>query len=202
MMMKKFFNWNHNPTPVTVCFSEALGYPCCSDPNAVVVTTDEFGQWSIENNEWCGILGSETTASILTPTINTETYYLYNSASNNCIHSSGILDSPIILAYCDYFIYFLWDIPYTHNGHFHLKFDNTHCIMLSDDESLVLGECGDSSTIFYRNGNFIKSPIYTDKCFGLVNTYTLGLTECIEFDTNQIIYFNLWIDEPLEPIDN
>ncbi|KAG4083029.1 hypothetical protein H8356DRAFT_1364102 [Neocallimastix lanati (nom. inval.)] len=53
-----------------------------------------------------------------------------------------------------------------------------HFIMLSDDESLVLGECGDN------------------------NTYTLGLTECNEFDINQIFYFNLWIDEPLEPIDN
>jgi len=106
------------------------------------------------------------------------------------------------LAYCDYSTYSLWDIPYTHNGHFHLKFDNTYCIMLSDDESLVLGECGDSSTIFYRDGNFIKSPIYTDKCVGLVDTYTLGLTECNEFDTNQIFYFNLWTDEPLEPIDN
>jgi len=57
---EKFFNWDHDPTPVTVCFSEALGYPCCSDPNAAVVTTDEFGQWGIENNQWCGILGSET----------------------------------------------------------------------------------------------------------------------------------------------
>ena len=83
------------------------------DPNAAVVTTDEFGQWGVENNEWCGILGSESTVPTLTPTINTETYYLYNSASNNCIHSSGILDSPIILAYCDYFIYSQWDIPYT-----------------------------------------------------------------------------------------
>ena len=127
---------------------------------------------------------------------------MYNSESNNCVHSSGILDSPITLAYCDYSTYSLWDIPYTHNGHFHLKFDNTHCIMLSDDESLVLGECGDSSTIFYRDGNFIKSPIYTDKCVGLVDTYTLGLTECNEFDTNQIFYFNLWTDEPLEQIDN
>jgi len=74
--------------------------------------------------------------------------------------------------------------------------------MLSDDESLVLGECGDNSTIFYRDGNFIKSPIYKDKYVGLVDTHTLGLTECNEFDTNQIFYFNLWIDEPLEPIDN
>ncbi|ORX35516.1 hypothetical protein BCR36DRAFT_257933, partial [Piromyces finnis] len=52
---EKFYNWDHNPTPSTVCFSEVLGYPCCSDPNADVVTTDEYGQWGIENNLWCGI---------------------------------------------------------------------------------------------------------------------------------------------------
>ncbi|OUM57093.1 Non-catalytic module family DOC2, partial [Piromyces sp. E2] len=52
---EKFFNWDHNPTPITVCFSEAFGYPCCSDPNTSVVTTDEYGQWGIENNIWCGI---------------------------------------------------------------------------------------------------------------------------------------------------
>jgi hypothetical protein len=46
---EKFFNWDHNSTPVTVCFSEALGYPCCSDPNAVVVTTDESGVLKIIN---------------------------------------------------------------------------------------------------------------------------------------------------------
>ncbi|KAG4105153.1 hypothetical protein H8356DRAFT_1636674, partial [Neocallimastix lanati (nom. inval.)] len=47
-----------------------------------------------------GVVYTVLKVPTLTPTINTETYYLYNSASNNCIHSSGILDSPIILAYC------------------------------------------------------------------------------------------------------
>jgi len=108
---EKFFNWDHNPTPNTVCFSEVLGYPCCSDSDAVVVTTDEYGEWSIENNHWCGILGSENTVAKLTPLPNTETYYLYNSYSDKCIHSSGILESPITLDKCDYTTYSLWDIP-------------------------------------------------------------------------------------------
>ncbi|OUM58872.1 Non-catalytic module family DOC2, partial [Piromyces sp. E2] len=108
---EKFFNWDHNPTPITVCFSEAFGYPCCSDPNTSVATADEYGQWGIENNLWCGILGSETTVATLTPTINTETYYLYNTESNKCVHSSGILDSPITMAVCDQSSYTLWDIP-------------------------------------------------------------------------------------------
>jgi len=110
----------------TICFSEVLGYPCCSNPDAVVVTTDEYGEWSIENNHWCGILGSENTVAKLTPLPNTETYYLYNSYSDKCIHSSGILESPITLDKCDYTTYSLWNIPYTHNGHFHLKFDTSH----------------------------------------------------------------------------
>jgi len=35
------------------CFSEALGYPCCTG-NAVVYV-DNDGKWGFENNQWCGI---------------------------------------------------------------------------------------------------------------------------------------------------
>ncbi|ORX58527.1 exoglucanase Cel6A [Piromyces finnis] len=38
------------------CFSERLGYPCCSGNN--VVYTDSDGQWGVENGNWCGIGGS------------------------------------------------------------------------------------------------------------------------------------------------
>ncbi|OUM57094.1 hypothetical protein PIROE2DRAFT_67854, partial [Piromyces sp. E2] len=96
------------------------------------------------------------------------------------------------MAVCDQSSYTLWDIPYTHNGHFHLKFDNSHCIMLSDNDSLVLGKCGDAGTTFYREGNYIKSPISSDKCVGITDTFTLVMTECIEFNANQLFYFNLW----------
>jgi len=133
------------------------------------------------------ILGSETILSPhFIPTISIENLLLVQlSEVNACVHSSGILDSPITMAYCDYSSYSLKDIPI----HFIMvisteKFDNTHLFMLSDDESLVLWEYGDNSTIFYCDGNFIKSLIYKDKCDGLVNSHTLGLTECNEFDTN------------------
>ncbi|ORX61215.1 coth-domain-containing protein [Piromyces finnis] len=42
-----------------VCWSEALGYKCCSSGcNSIVIFTDENGSWSAENNEWCGIPAS------------------------------------------------------------------------------------------------------------------------------------------------
>jgi len=36
------------------CWSESLGYPCCS-PTTTVVYNDENGMWGMENNMWCGI---------------------------------------------------------------------------------------------------------------------------------------------------
>jgi len=35
--------------------ADCYGYPCCSNPNAIAVTTDEKGEWSIEKGEWCYI---------------------------------------------------------------------------------------------------------------------------------------------------
>nr|AAL01212.1 cellobiohydrolase II-like cellulase CelI [Orpinomyces sp. PC-2] len=37
------------------CWSESLGYPCCSSPNANVEYTDADGKWGVENGNWCGI---------------------------------------------------------------------------------------------------------------------------------------------------
>jgi len=199
---EKFYNWDRNPTTSnTFCFSEVLDdpYPCCSDPDAVVAFTDEHGKWGIENDHWCGILGSENTVA---PPTDIETYFLYNSYSDKCIHSSGILESPITLGECDYTTYSLWDVPYTHNGHFHLKFDTSHCIMLSDNGSLVLGECGDTSTVFYNDNNYLKSPIAPDQCISFTKDFTLIMSECNEFDTTQLFYFNNWEEEPLEPTNN
>jgi len=36
------------------CWSTSLGFPCCSDSNAIVYYTDSNGQWGLENNNWCG----------------------------------------------------------------------------------------------------------------------------------------------------
>jgi len=35
------------------CFSEAMGYPCCTGNSVVYVDND--GKWGFENNQWCGI---------------------------------------------------------------------------------------------------------------------------------------------------
>ncbi|KAG4088894.1 glycoside hydrolase family 6 protein [Neocallimastix lanati (nom. inval.)] len=37
------------------CWSEKLGYLCCSSSDAEIIYTDKDGNWSIENYEWCGI---------------------------------------------------------------------------------------------------------------------------------------------------
>ncbi|OUM58711.1 Non-catalytic module family DOC2, partial [Piromyces sp. E2] len=38
------------------CWAEKLGYKCCSSENPQVLYQDENGDWSIEDNNWCGIL--------------------------------------------------------------------------------------------------------------------------------------------------
>jgi len=130
-------------------------------------------------------------------TINIETNYWCNSESNYMFslflyHKISNYISLLWLLYIfsdRYFICLKWlyslEVPY-----------NTHCIKFSDNKSLVLGEWDDNVIVFYRDGYFIKYLMYTGKCVGLVDSYTLGLTKFNEFDSNQIFYFNL------EPIDN
>jgi len=48
-------------TASAACWSESLGYPCCSSPNVPVISTDGSGKWGIENNNWCGIPVEEKT---------------------------------------------------------------------------------------------------------------------------------------------
>ncbi|ORX49955.1 hypothetical protein BCR36DRAFT_290666 [Piromyces finnis] len=197
---EKFYVWDKQPD--IICFAENLGYQCCSDPETIVITTDEYGEWGIENNMWCGILGSENNIHNITPSIKTETYYLYNSYTNKCIHSNGVLNDNITLNDCDYSEYSLWDVPYTHDGYFHLKFNNDHCLMLADDLSLILGICGNERTKFYRNGNYIMSPLYKNMCITLDINNTLVMTDCNEFDNTQLYYFNLWNENSIELNDN
>ncbi|ORX48384.1 putative cellulase [Piromyces finnis] len=37
------------------CWSQNLGYPCCSSSSAQVWFTDNDGEWGVENGNWCGI---------------------------------------------------------------------------------------------------------------------------------------------------
>ncbi|ORX51465.1 acetylxylan esterase [Piromyces finnis] len=47
-----------NPTQGS-CWSSSLGFPCCSG-KVVVEYTDASGRWGIQNNNWCGIVNSNT----------------------------------------------------------------------------------------------------------------------------------------------
>lgn len=40
----------------TSCWSEKLGYPCCSGCD--ISFTDSDGDWGFENNNWCGVVSS------------------------------------------------------------------------------------------------------------------------------------------------
>jgi len=46
--------------PSEECWATKLGYKCCSNPNSKfnIFSIDQDGKWSIENNEWCGIIES------------------------------------------------------------------------------------------------------------------------------------------------
>jgi len=67
--------------------------------------------------------------------------------------------------------------------------------MAKDNASLVLGEWDNDRTIFYRNSNYIMSPLYQDKCVGLNTDSSLIMINCNEYDPTQLFYFNLWITE-------
>ncbi|KAG4088123.1 hypothetical protein H8356DRAFT_959273, partial [Neocallimastix lanati (nom. inval.)] len=69
------------------CFSEALGYPCCSSGVAVVYT-DNDGPWGVENNDWCGITNNSSAATCFSVALGynccqhtTEVIYVDNDGS-------------------------------------------------------------------------------------------------------------------------
>jgi len=43
------------------CWSTSLGYPCCNGNH--IVYTDKDGNWGLENNNWCGIVGTVSNAA-------------------------------------------------------------------------------------------------------------------------------------------
>ncbi|ORX86010.1 Metallo-dependent phosphatase [Anaeromyces robustus] len=48
------------PTNTDDCWSIPLGYPCCSNSYLPTLFTDDNGEWSVENDNWCGKIVSET----------------------------------------------------------------------------------------------------------------------------------------------
>ncbi|KAG4082822.1 hypothetical protein H8356DRAFT_969059 [Neocallimastix lanati (nom. inval.)] len=158
-------------------------YKCCFDCIKLEYT-DEAGDWGFENGEWCGIPYECNN--------NLRGYFYSMSQPNYCLRVSNIDTGSLEL---DHSNYSLWDVPYTHNGHFDLKLDYKRCIMAKDNASLVLGEWDNDRTIFYRNSNYIMSPLYQDKCVGLNTDSSLIMINCNEYDPTQLFYFNLWITE-------
>jgi len=33
-----------------------IGFKCCSSWNNEIVFTDDYGDWGVEDNDWCGII--------------------------------------------------------------------------------------------------------------------------------------------------
>jgi len=46
------------------CWSERLGWPCCSKGNTDVYYVDEDGEWGVENDDWCGMEEEDTSINI------------------------------------------------------------------------------------------------------------------------------------------
>jgi len=44
------------------CWSESLGYPCCTQTNEIVFV-DGDGEWGVQNNDWCGFPKDDNNAS-------------------------------------------------------------------------------------------------------------------------------------------
>jgi len=49
---------NEGTNTSSECWANSLGYECCKNTCAIY-STDETGQWSIENGKWCGIIESQ-----------------------------------------------------------------------------------------------------------------------------------------------
>ena len=52
------YNENDDSNTIQECWANQLGYNCCKE-TCNIYFTDESGQWSIENDKWCGIIESQ-----------------------------------------------------------------------------------------------------------------------------------------------
>jgi len=53
---------NNNNEDSAACWSEAYGFPCCQGEIGYI-ESDEYGDWSVENNKWCGVPKARTLKS-------------------------------------------------------------------------------------------------------------------------------------------
>jgi len=75
------------------CWSEKLGYPCCTYYNDRVESTDANGQWGSENGKKCGIRGTRPPIPIITTTTTTITTRVdcprYTFPLDKCTNKGG-----------------------------------------------------------------------------------------------------------------
>jgi len=116
--------------------------------------------------------------------------YFYNALKNACLRSDG---SSIVFGSCDFTKDdALWEIPTSHDGYYRSKANPEQCLSIAEG-AVVVSEC-DENTTLYRDGNFIKSHLSEDYCFGSSekDPKSVSLKECNEKDQDQIWYFNNW----------
>jgi len=135
----------------------------------------------------------------------TEEYiYIYNADRNECLTTSGIVDTPITYGKCDNSDNTIWITSDT-NGHFRSKANPNYCIrpnnnISTDSEvTVILGKCSPiaHNNQFYREKNFMKKRFnssYYNYCIGSLDSdpHQADLKTCDEKDPDQIWYFNHW----------
>ncbi|ORX77305.1 hypothetical protein BCR32DRAFT_328973 [Anaeromyces robustus] len=88
------------------CWSQPLGYPCCSSSNKNVIYTDKDGDWGIENNGWCGFLKDipiTTTKTLPTTKKNCKTFtFAYYSCSIKGGRPSQVVNNGCPTPVCDF----------------------------------------------------------------------------------------------------
>ncbi|KAL6613614.1 hypothetical protein U3516DRAFT_547045 [Neocallimastix sp. 'constans'] len=184
-------------TPTPTCSSKftELGYPCCSDPNTAVVSTDATGSWGIENGDWCGISDDNTTAITTTTTttnIPTPTNYRCGPKFNNMKCNPGYYTPVWIynpnLKQCLY----------------------AQSAIASEKQSKpykpLIGNCGSNNKFKWyfdsHNKSYIHSALNINKCLYLddVENGKLKVDNCNNKDNSVFEYVsNGLIKSPLSP---
>jgi len=132
-----------------------------------------------------------------------EEIYIYNANRNECLRTSGIVDTPITYGKCDNSDNTVWITSNT-NGHFRSKANPNYCLRpnnVSTDSgvTVILGKCSPiaHNNQFYRENNLLIKRIngsYNRSCIGSSeqDPQQADLKTCDEKDPDQIWYFNHW----------
>jgi len=169
--------------PTSDCYLKT-GYPCCSPGNTEIVYTDESGNWSSENNDWCLIIETTTTATSVvstttsinntgTPTLNPESkpVWLYNMNLNQCLVAQINEDKKPKIRESGNYSNHKWYVDPYPKGYIRPKSSTERCITITDVDNgkIKVSNCtinDDNNNIFeYTNEGYIKS-ILSNECLG------------------------------------